>query len=61
MNLSEFYNEVARRVDTEKTKIPVADTKRVLSEAFKLLAEQDAAACAEIVAKALTSAAKKKG
>ena len=60
MNLSEFYNEVARRADTEKTKINAAETKRVLSEAFKLLASLDAAACAELVAKALATAAKKK-
>ena len=34
MKLNDFYNEVSKRVDTEKTSITVAETKRVLSEAF---------------------------
>jgi hypothetical protein len=51
---------VSRRADTDKTKINVADTKRVLSEAFKVLAEQDAATCAEVLAKGLATAKKKK-
>jgi hypothetical protein len=60
VNLNDFYNEVSRRVDTDKTKINVAETKRVLSEAFKLLAEQDAASCADVIAKGLATAKKKK-
>ncbi|MCC6421534.1 MAG: hypothetical protein IT429_25220 [Gemmataceae bacterium] len=60
MTLSEFYDEVSRRADTEKTKITVAETKRVLSEAFQVLVGLDAAACAEILAKGLTTAKKKK-
>ena len=38
MTLTDFYNEVSRRTDTKGTKINVAETKRVLSEAFNLLA-----------------------
>lgn len=60
MNLNDFYNEVARRADTEKTKIGAADTKRVLSEAFRLLVEQDAATAADVFAKGLATAKKKK-
>lgn len=59
MNLNEIYDEISRRTDTEKTKINVAETKRVLSEFFKLLAGMDAASSAEIVAKGLTTAKKK--
>lgn len=59
MTLSEFYDEVARRADTDKTKIGVADTKRVLSEAFKVLAAMDAAGFAEVVAKGVSTAKKK--
>ena len=43
MKISDFQNEVARRVDTDKTQISVAETKRVLSEAFLVLAGLDAA------------------
>lgn len=60
MTLSDFYNEVARRADTEKTHIGVADTKRVLSEAFKVLSGLDAASAAEVFAKGLATAKKKK-
>ncbi len=59
MNLSQFYDEVARRADTEKTKIGVADTKRVLSEAFKVLAALDTATFADVVAKGVINAKKK--
>ena len=59
MTLTDFYNEVSRRVDTDKTKINVADTKRVLSEAFQVLAKQDATACAAIIAKGLSTAKEK--
>jgi len=60
MNLTDFYNEVARRADTAKTSIGVADTKRVLSEAFLVLAKMDAAELADTIAKGL-AVAKKKG
>jgi len=59
MTLSDFYDEVSRKADTDKTKISAAETKRVLSEAFKVLAGLDAAACAEILAKGLVTAKKK--
>ena len=59
MNLNDFMNEVARRVDTDKSKINAADTRRVLSEACKVLAKQDSATCAEVVAKGLSTAKKK--
>lgn len=39
MKLSDFYNEVSRRTDTKGTRINVAETKRVLSEAFAMLGE----------------------
>jgi hypothetical protein len=59
MKLSEFYDEVARRADTDRTKITAADTRRVLSEAFKVLVKLDAATCSDELAKGLETAAKK--
>jgi len=59
MKLTDFYNEVARNADTDKTAISVADTKRVLSEAFLYLAKLGAADCADTIAKGLTAAQKK--
>ena len=59
MRLTDFYNEVSRRVDTTKTAISVAETKRVLSEAFRVLARLDAVQCADVVAKGLATAKKK--
>jgi hypothetical protein len=61
MTLKEFYDEVSRSSDTAKTKISVADTDRVLSEAFKVLAAMDAADCADVMAKGLQRAKKKQG
>lgn len=62
MKLTDFYNEVSRRVDTAGTAIGVADTKRVLSEFFLVLAEMDAAEAADTIAKGLCKAkAKAKG
>lgn len=60
MNLSQFYNEVARKADTKGTSISAAETKRVLSEMFLLLAKMDATDATAILSKGLT-AAKKKG
>jgi hypothetical protein len=60
MTLTEFYDEVARRADTAKTKINAAETRRVLAEAFKVLAALDSASFAEVVSKGLTTAKKKK-
>lgn len=59
MNLSQFYDEVSRKVDTDKTKINAAETKRVLSEAFKVLAKLDNATMLEVMAKGIANAAKK--
>lgn len=59
MTLSEFYDEVARHTDTEKTQIDVADTKRVLSEAFKVLCKLDSVTVAELMSKGLSTAKKK--
>lgn len=60
MNLTEFYNEVARRADTDKTQINVAEVKRVLAVAFQVLNEQPPATVVDVVAKGLTAASKKK-
>lgn len=54
-----FYNEVSRRVDTDNTAISVAETKRVLSEAFMVLAGMDATQSADTISKGLTTAKKK--
>ncbi|HMP18268.1 MAG TPA: hypothetical protein PKD72_14685 [Gemmatales bacterium] len=59
MKLSEFYDAVSRKADTGKTKINVAETKRVLSEAFKILAKLDNASMLEVIARGLANAAKK--
>ncbi|QDS97730.1 hypothetical protein [Adhaeretor mobilis] len=59
MNLNQFYNEVSRKADTKGTSITVAETKRVLSEMFLLLAKMDAADATSILAKGLASAKKK--
>lgn len=59
MNLNDFLNEVSRHVDTEKSQINAADTRRVISEAFKVLAQLDAATAAEVIAKGLGNAKKK--
>ena len=59
MKLSDFYNEVANRADTDKTSITVAETKRVLSEAFLVLAAMDAAEFADTISKGVSQAKKK--
>lgn len=59
MKLSDFYNEVANRADTEKTSITVAETRRVLSEAFLVLAAMDAAEFADTISKGVSQAKKK--
>ncbi len=60
MTVTEFYNEVARLADTDRTKINVADTKRVLAVGFSVLCKLDAAECADVIAKGLAQAKKKK-
>ena len=59
MKLADFYNEVAKRTDTAKTSINAAETKRVLSQAFAVLAEMDAAELSDTLAKGLALAHKK--
>lgn len=59
MNLSQFYDEVSRCVDTDKTKINAAETKRVLSEAFKVLTKLDSATMLEVLARGVANAQKK--
>lgn len=59
MNLTEFYNEVSRHVDTDKTQINVAECKRVLSEAFLVLSQMSAADATALVAKGIAAGAKK--
>lgn len=59
MTITDFMNEVSRTVDTEKTGIDVADTRRVLSEAFKLLASLDSVTACHVVANGMANAAKK--
>ena len=55
MKLSEFQNEVSRRVDTAGTQINVAETKRVLAVAFEvkigfqIAATQDGARGAAVI------------
>ncbi|QDV13201.1 hypothetical protein CA51_30880 [Rosistilla oblonga] len=61
MKLSDFYNEVSTRVDTDKTAINAAVTKRVLSEAFLVLAAMDAADVTDTISKGLNNAKKKMG
>ena len=60
MTLTELYNEVSRRSDTRGTKINVAETKRVLSEMFGVLAELDADEAVAVVAAGLKRNANKR-
>lgn len=59
MTLNDLYNEIARRTDTEKTKINVAETRRVLSEAFVVLSGLSAAEASTLIAKGLAAGEKK--
>lgn len=58
MKVSDFYNEVSRRVDTDKTQINAAETKRVLSQGFQLLQSLSTAEAADTIAKLLAAAEK---
>ncbi len=60
MTLTDFYNEVSRNTDTDKTQIGVSDTKRVLAVAFSVLATMETAVVLDLVAKGVAIAAKKK-
>jgi hypothetical protein len=59
MTFKDFLIAVAKNADTGKTQINAAEVNRVISEAFKILAKQDAATAAEVVAKGLALAKKK--
>ena len=60
MTLTEFYNEVSRHTDTDKTQIGVSDTKRVLAVAFSVMATMETAVVLDLIAKGVALAAKKK-
>lgn len=60
MNLSEFYNQVSRNTDTTGTAINVAESKRVLSEAFKVLASLETGEALDIMSKGVKKASSKK-
>lgn len=59
MKLTDFYNEIARLADTDKTQINVADTKRVMACAFDVLAKMDANEALDTVAKGVATASKR--
>ncbi|QDU94733.1 hypothetical protein [Lignipirellula cremea] len=59
MKVNDFYNEVSRLVDTGKTQINVADTKRVLACAFDVLAKMESSDAVDTLAKALALAKKR--
>jgi hypothetical protein len=59
MTLTEFYNEVSKHTDTDKTAIGVADTKRVLAVAFAVLHTLPTADVLDLIAKGLAAAGKK--
>ena len=59
MKLTDFYTAVSKRVDTGGTSINAAETRRVLSEAFLVLNGLSASEAADVIAKGLTTAAKK--
>lgn len=59
MKLSDFYNDVAGKVDTDKTQINAAETKRVLAVAFDVLAAMDAAEATDTISKGISAAAKR--
>ena len=60
MKLTDFYTAVSKRVDTGGTSINAAETRRVLSEAFLVLNGLKASEAADVIAKGLGTAAKKK-
>lgn len=60
MKISDFQNEVARRADTANTKINVAETKRVLGQAFAVLAELPVEDAFDLVSKSINAAAKRR-
>jgi hypothetical protein len=61
MTLTDFYNEVARKTDTDTLKIGAAETKRVLAVMFSELVKLDAITVFDIIGKGLENAKKKEG
>lgn len=59
MKFKDFLLAVSKKVDTDKTAISAAEVNRVISEAFKILAKQDATTSANVVAQGLNLAKKK--
>lgn len=59
-SLSELYNEVSRRADTDALQISVADTKRVLACFFDVLAERPPGVAFRLIAKGLKRAEKRR-
>jgi len=59
MKLNDFYNEVTKLTDTDKTQINAAETKRVLAVTFDLLAKMDSVELADTISKGLTQAQKR--
>lgn len=59
MNLTQFYDEVSRKTDTSGTQINVTETKRVLSEAFRVLATLPAGEVLALLAKGVQKAESK--
>lgn len=59
MKFKEFLVEVSKNVDTGKTQISAAEVNRVISEAFKVLAQADAATAASVISQGMALAAKK--
>lgn len=60
MNIKQLADEVARRADTPKQRINVADVSRVLKSVFGVLSELPAAECQKLVADGLAKATKGK-
>ena len=59
MKLSEFYDEISRRTDTEKTSINVAETKRVLTVMFDLLKDLEPDVVFDLLSKGVSAAVKR--
>lgn len=59
MKFKDFLIAVSKKVDTDKTAISAAEVNRVISEAFKILAKQDATTSANVIAQGLNLAIKK--
>jgi hypothetical protein len=59
-NLNEFYNEVARRADTDGLQINAAETKRVIACFFDVLQDYPPTIAMDLIAKGLKRAASRR-